>query len=165
PEYMKEMYLQLPEELPLRVRDLAQKITLDAENRYEKAKAIESYLEKNYTYTLQTSVPPEGRDFTDHFLFDTKEGYCVHFATTMTVLLRSEGIPARYVTGFAPGERVAGTVDRYEVAQKNAHAWVEVFFPGQGWVMFDPTPGFGIEQISTPPIAGDFGSPGLKYWN
>lgn len=165
PEYMKEMYLQLPEELPLRVRDLAQKITLDAENRYEKAKAIESYLEKNYTYTLQTSVPPEGRDFTHHFLFDTKEGYCVHFATTMTVLLRSEGIPARYVTGFAPGERVAGTVDRYEVAQKNAHAWVEVFFPGQGWVMFDPTPGFGIEQISTPPIAGDFGSAGLKYWN
>ncbi|RAR42824.1 transglutaminase domain-containing protein [Paenibacillus sp. MDMC362] len=165
PEYMKEMYLQLPEQLPLRVRDLAREITWDAVNRYEKAKAIESYLEQNYTYSLQTSVPPEGRDFTDYFLFDTKEGYCVHFATTMTVLLRSEGIPARYVTGFAPGEPVAGTVDRYEVAQKNAHAWVEVFFPGQGWVLFDPTPGFSIEQVSTPPLVGDSGSAGLKYWN
>lgn len=165
PEYLKEMYLQLPEQLPFRVRDLAREITLDAVNRYEKAKAIESYLEQNYTYSLQTSVPPEGRDFTDYFLFDTKEGYCVHFATTMTVLLRSEGIPARYVTGFAPGERVAGTLDRYAVAQKNAHAWVEVFFPGQGWVMFDPTPGFGFGQMSTPPLAGNSGSAGLKYWN
>lgn len=165
PEYMEEMYLELPEELPSRVKDLARKITSDAAGRYETAQAIESYLEQNYTYTLQTSVPPEGRDFTDHFLFDAKEGYCVHFATAMTVLLRSEGIPARYVTGFAPGDRVAGTMDRYEVAQKNAHAWVEVFFPGQGWVLFDPTPGFGVEGMSPPPAAGDSGSAGMMSWH
>ena len=61
PEYMKEMYLRLPEQLPLRVSDLAREITWDAENRYEKVKAIESYLEQNYTYSPQTSVPPEGR--------------------------------------------------------------------------------------------------------
>lgn len=165
PEYMEEMYLELPEELPSRVKDLARKITSDAAGRYETAQAIESYLEQNYTYTLQTSVPPEGRDFTDHFLFDAKEGYCVHFATAMTVLLRSEGIPARYVTGFAPGDRVAGTMDRYEVAQKNAHAWVEVFFPGQGWVLFDPTPGFGVEGTSMPSAAGDSGSAGMMSWH
>ncbi|MFE9275224.1 transglutaminase domain-containing protein [Paenibacillus glucanolyticus] len=164
PEYMKEMYLQLPEQLPLRVRNLGEEITSTAANRYEKAEAIESYLEQNYTYSLQTSVPPEGTDFTDHFLFDTKEGYCVHFATTMTVLLRSEGIPARYVTGFAPGERVAGTVDRYEIAQKNAHAWVEVFFPDHGWVTFDPTPGFGIEPMSPLSVASDSAPAGFKPW-
>ena len=82
----------------------------------------------------------------------------------MTVLLRSEGIPARYVTGFAPGERVAGTVDRYEVAQRMRMHGLR-FFPGQGWVLFDPTPGFSIEQMSTPPLVGDSGSAGLKYWN
>lgn len=164
PENIKEMYLQLPEQLPLRVRNLAEEITATAANRYEMAEAIESYLEQNYTYSLNTSVPPEGADFTDHFLFDTKEGYCVHFATTMIVLLRSEGIPARYVTGFAPGERVAGTVDRYEIAEKNAHAWVEVFFPDYGWVSFDPTPGFSIEPTSSLSVAGDTDSAGLKRW-
>ena len=74
PEYMEEMYLELPEELPSRVKDLAQKITSDAAGRYETAQAIESYLEQNYTYTLQTSVPPEGRDFTDHFCSMRRKG-------------------------------------------------------------------------------------------
>ncbi len=155
PSYMKELYLQLPDSLPGRVRDLAKTVTSDAaSNRYEMVKAIESYLERNYTYTLQTAIPPEGSDFTDQFLFESREGYCAHFATAMTVMLRSEGIPARYVTGFAPGEPVEGKEHTYRVAEKNAHAWVEVFFPGTGWVMFDPTPGFGTEP-STPPATSD----------
>ncbi|MFF3924515.1 transglutaminase-like domain-containing protein [Paenibacillus lactis] len=154
PSYMKELYLQLPDSLPGRVRDLAKTVTSDASNRYEMVKAIESYLERNYTYTLQTAIPPEGSDFTDQFLFESREGYCAHFATAMTVMLRSEGIPARYVTGFAPGEPVEGKEHTYRVAEKNAHAWVEVFFPGTGWVMFDPTPGFGTEP-STPPATAD----------
>ncbi|KOP65013.1 transglutaminase [Bacillus sp. FJAT-18019] len=164
PKYIKEMYLQLPEQLPDRVRNLASEITSGTTDRYEMAKAIESYLEQNYAYSLHTAVPPKRKDFTDHFLFDAKKGYCVHFATTMVVLLRSEGIPARYVTGFAPGELVASTVDRYEVAEKNAHAWVEVFFPGRGWVMFDPTPGFGIGVMSSPPAAGGSDSGWLTSW-
>lgn len=154
PTYMKELYLQLPDSLPGRVRDLAKTVTSGASNRYEMVKAIESYLERNYTYTLQTAIPPEGSDFADQFLFESREGYCAHFATAMTVMLRSEGIPARYVTGFAPGEPVEGKKHTYRIAEKNAHAWVEVFFPGTGWVMFDPTPGFGTEP-STPPATAD----------
>lgn len=154
PSYLKELYLQLPDSLPGRVRDLAKTVTSDTSNRYEMVKAIESYLERNYTYTLQTAIPPEGSDFVDQFLFESREGYCAHFATAMTVMLRSEGVPARYVTGFAPGEPVEGEEHMFRIAEKNAHAWVEVFFPGTGWVMFDPTPGFGTEP-SSPAMAAD----------
>ncbi|MFH0070978.1 transglutaminase domain-containing protein, partial [Peribacillus sp. NPDC056705] len=128
PHDLRTSYLQLPVSLPERVRDLAQEITKGTSNRYDAALAIENFLKQNYTYSLQTAVPPDGQDFVDDFLFDTGEGYCVHFATAMTVLLRAEGIPARYVTGFAPGERSVGKIDTYEIALKDAHAWVEVYF-------------------------------------
>ncbi|MFC7680676.1 transglutaminaseTgpA domain-containing protein [Paenibacillus sp. GCM10028914] len=142
PDSILKTNLQLPESLPQEVHDLAQTITAGASGRYEKAVAVESYLEQEYKYTLKTKVPPAGRDFTDHFLFDSKEGYCTHFATAMVVLLRTQGIPARYVMGFAPGEKIQGTEQAYLVTQGEAHAWVEVYFPKEGWVAFDPTPGF-----------------------
>lgn len=150
PESIMSTYLQLPASLPKRVRDLAQDITAEASGRYEKAVAVKSYLEREYSYTLKTKVPPAGRDFTDHFLFESKEGYCTHFATAMVVLLRTQGIPARYVMGFAPGEKVQGTDNFYRVTQEEAHAWVEVYFPGEGWAAFDPTPGFyaGSGEVS-----------------
>ncbi|WP_036738254.1 transglutaminase-like domain-containing protein, partial [Paenibacillus zanthoxyli] len=98
-------------------------------------------LQVTYPYTLDTRVPPEGADFVDDFLFTEKKGYCVHFASAMTVLLRSSGIPARYVQGYAPGRKAAGPgPQRYMVTQGDAHAWVEVYFPGAGWVPLDPTP-------------------------
>ncbi|KKO50875.1 hypothetical protein XI25_30115 [Paenibacillus sp. DMB20] len=134
--------LKLPKHLPQRIRDLGSKLTSGYAGTYEKARAVESYLEQNYAYTLKTKVPPPGRDFADHFLFDAKEGYCSHFATAMVVLLRSQGIPSRYVIGFAPGQKVEGTANAYRVTQGEAHAWVEVYFQGQGWAAFDPTPGF-----------------------
>ncbi len=99
---------------------------------------IEKYLRKNYAYSLR---PPESDMSSPYaeFLFDTKTGYCQHFAGAMAALLRFNGIPSRVAVGFAAGDRsVTGT---YIVTRKDAHAWVEAYFPGVGWVSFDPTPG------------------------
>lgn len=147
PASVMRTYLQLPEGMPERVNELGHSLTRDLVGRYEKVRAVETYLEQNYNYTLNTKVPPPDQDFVDHFLFNAKEGYCTHFATSMVVLLRSQGIPARYVTGFAPGERMEGTPDTYRITQEEAHAWVEVYFPREGWKAFDPTPGFSAGQV------------------
>lgn len=141
-----DRYLQLPETLPPRVRDLATNITSSSDSLYDKAKAIERYFRLNgFSYNQDLAAVPEGdSDYVDQFLFDTKVGYCDNFSTAMVVLLRSEGIPARWVKGFAPGE----VVDRqdglpiYEVTNNNAHSWVEAYFPGTGWMTFEPTIGF-----------------------
>ncbi|EFM10246.1 transglutaminase domain protein, partial [Paenibacillus curdlanolyticus YK9] len=226
-------YTQLPDSLPARVGELAAKIMKDSAedtadaSRYAKVTAIESYLKTHYAYTLQGSkVPPTGADFVDDFLFEQRQGYCVHFSTAMVVMLRTQGIPARWVKGYAPGERtvmpsnsaggvttaeagiggaglllsggdgearaadgeihtklserVRGTVGKgvneslrlsnislenaaltaegesarsvseassgerstFVVRDSDAHAWVEVYFAGVGWVSFEPTPGF-----------------------
>lgn len=135
-------YLQLPGGLPERITALSGQLTVSAENRYEAVTAVRDYLQRGYSYTLDTRIPPAGADFADDFLFETKEGYCVHFATAMTVLLRSSGIPARYVQGYGPGTRAADSMpQQFNVTEGDAHAWVEVYFPGSGWVPFDPTPG------------------------
>lgn len=131
-------YLQLPAELPERVGELALEISSSANNDYDRVKAIESYLAKNYRYTLEPGTTPEGRDFVDYFLFDQKQGYCTYYASAMTVLARSIGIPARYVEGYVlPSQPVLGTT--YEVTNEQAHAWVEVYFEGFGWIPFEPT--------------------------
>lgn len=141
PEGVRSQYLQLPAALPPRARALAGQLTAAAASRYDAAVAVAGYLQDGYSYSLKTRVPPSGADFTDDFLFGTRQGYCVHFATAMTVLLRSSGIPARYVQGYGPGTAVPGSVpQRYSVTGGDAHAWVEVYFPGAGWVPFDPTP-------------------------
>ncbi|WP_274648959.1 DUF4129 domain-containing transglutaminase family protein [Paenibacillus humicola] len=158
PAGLAAAYTQLPASLPARVGSLARDIMAKAgDTRYDKVKAVEAYLRTHYAYTLtQTAVPPAGADFVDDFLFDQKQGYCVHFASAMAVLLRTQGIPARYVKGFAPGETVGAAGGRdaaeaagsqpaehaYTVRASDAHAWVEVFFPGAGWLPFEPTPGF-----------------------
>ncbi|MGE5654961.1 MAG: transglutaminase-like domain-containing protein [Bacillota bacterium] len=138
--------LQLPERLPQRVRDLAQEITAPYNNDYDKVRAVERYLAIRYSYTLRTAPPPMGDDFVDHFLFVSKKGYCVHFSTAMVVMLRSIGISARWVTGYAPGEYDSETGD-YVVRRKDAHAWVEVYFDKIGWLEFEPTPSFISHQL------------------
>lgn len=133
-----ERYLQLPKDLPERVSNLAGEITSSADNDYDRAKAIEAYLSKNYVYTLEPGDVPENRDFVDYFLFDSKQGYCTYYASAMTILVRSLGIPARYVEGYIlPSKPVSE--NSYEVTNKEAHAWVEVYFEGFGWIPFEPT--------------------------
>ncbi|MDR9852637.1 transglutaminaseTgpA domain-containing protein [Paenibacillus sp. VCA1] len=153
PLHVRERYLQLPEELPQRVKDLAAEITKGAGNRYDRVYAVLIYLKEHESYSLDTKVPPAGKDFVDDFLFATHAGYCNHFSTAMAVLLRSEGIPARYVKGFAPGKQEAGKSGTYLITEGDAHAWVEVYFPESGWIPFDPTPGIALTGGSTKPAS------------
>jgi protein-glutamine gamma-glutamyltransferase len=130
-------YLQLPK-LDPRITALAAQITAHASNPYDKAAAISDYLHAHYSYTLDLRGNP-GSDPLAYFLFQRRAGHCEYFATAMAVLLRASGVPARYVTGFLPGEYndLAGD---YIVRASDAHSWVEVYFPGHGWIPFDPTP-------------------------
>ncbi len=147
PEYVRELYLQLPAIDP-RIRQLANKIVYDADARtpYDKARAIESHLKTKFSYTLD--LKPTKKDPLAEFLFDLREGHCEYFATAMAVMLRSIGIPARIVNGFQMGEynQVSGF---YTVRDSDAHSWVEVYFAQPGvWVEFDATPSDGINDYS-----------------
>ncbi|MFC6724138.1 transglutaminase domain-containing protein, partial [Halobium palmae] len=137
PALVEEAYLQLPESTSDRVRERAAEVTAGESSTYDEAVAVEAYLESNKQYSL-TVDKPEG-DVADAFLFEMESGYCVYYATTMVVMLRSEGIPARFVTGYTSGQRVSE--DGYVVRGLDSHAWVQVYFPETGWVNFDPTPG------------------------
>ncbi|MBI2982769.1 MAG: transglutaminase domain-containing protein, partial [Chloroflexi bacterium] len=125
--------------LPQRVRDLARKVVDGRGNPYDKAEAIESFLRTNYRYAPVVRPPPPGRDPVDWFLFDLKEDFCEYFASSMVMMLREVGVPARLVEGFTSGT-FDPTIGRYIVKQVNAHAWVEVWFPTYGWIEFEPTP-------------------------
>lgn len=153
PEFY-EKYTRLPEKLPQRVKELAEEITAPKSNWFDKAKAVESYFGKaEFTYDQKNAaVPDTNDDYVDQFLFDTKRGYCDNFSSSMAVMLRTLGIPTRWVKGFTGGDFLqysdeASGVQVYEVTNNNAHSWVEVFFPNQGWVPFEPTKGFSNEII------------------
>jgi transglutaminase-like putative cysteine protease len=137
--YPKEIqkYLLLPTVIPQRVVELSREITKNFYNPYDKAKAIETYL-RAYPYSLQIPPPPSNRDIADYFLFDLKTGYCDYYATSMIVLARASGIPARLVIGYSNGTYNARKAE-YAIREENAHSWVEVYFTGIGWVEFEPT--------------------------
>ncbi|QAU13875.1 DUF4129 domain-containing protein [Halorubrum sp. BOL3-1] len=144
PAAIEERYTQLPEDTPDRVGERTEEIvaTADAESPYERAAAVEAYLRSEYDYSL-TVERPEG-DVADAFLFEMDAGYCVYFATTMAAMLRSQGIPTRFETGYTSGQRVGE--DEYVVRGQNAHAWVSIYLPDHGWVAFDPTPSDSRDQ-------------------
>ncbi|RUT27691.1 hypothetical protein EJP77_20480 [Paenibacillus zeisoli] len=150
PAYVVNTYVELPDNLPREVRELGAKLTKGSRTRYEAVKSVESYLKNNYKYSLEPDTLPSGQDFTANFLFVQKIGYCDHFSTAMAVLLRTQGVPARWVKGFAPGRMSEGDPHQFTVSYSDAHSWVEVYFPGVGWVPFDPTPGFEPAEGSTP---------------
>ena len=119
---------------------LAAQIRGDATGTYAVVMALTTYLQQNFRYTLDLPHVPAGRDPVDWFLFDVKTGYCEQFATAETLMLRSLGIPARLATGYATGD-YDSVLNQAVVRERDAHAWVEVLFPGVGWVPVDPTPG------------------------
>lgn len=139
PEWIKTRYLALPESISPQVRDLALEITASEPTQFDRAVAIERYL-RGFDYTLDIPQPPHGREISDYFLFDLKRGYCDYYATTMVVLSRAAGIPARLAVGYAAGT-YDPTNDEYVITADMAHAWVEVYFPKHGWVVFEPTAG------------------------
>jgi len=130
-------YLKLPP-LDIRISKLAEEIAAPAPSNFEKATAVEQYLSTHFRYTLELpqSLP---QDPLANFLFERKKGHCEYFASSMAVMLRSLRIPSRIVTGFRGGE-FNDLTGQYVVRASDAHSWVEAYFPGSGWISFDPTP-------------------------
>ncbi|MCG7407905.1 transglutaminase domain-containing protein [Paenibacillus sp. ACRRX] len=164
-------YLKLPNEYPARVKSLAEQITKGATNDYDRAKFIESYLRTEFKYTNKPDIRKKvSEDFVESFLFEIEEGYCDYFSSTMAVMLRSVGIPTRWVKGYAPGTRDLMIDNRmpeamlermsdpneggtFRVTNADAHSWVEVYLGEYGWVAFEPTPGFTMPRLQAPSAA------------
>jgi transglutaminase-like putative cysteine protease len=154
PSWVAARYLALPENLTPRTRQLAEEITTDIDNPYDQAVAITNFLRDNIVY--QETVPeiPRNVEPIDWFLFRHKQGFCNYYASAAILMLRSKGIPARLAVGYAQGEKFPEDV-RYHVLQRESHAWPEVYFPGYGWVEFEPT-------SSQPAIARMSGGPAIS---
>lgn len=173
PAWVRKQFMVLPESVPERVLALARELTASKSNPYDRAVAIQTYL-RQFPYTLEVPAPPAGRDVADYFLFDLKQGYCDYYATTMVVLARAAGLPARLVIGYANG-----TYDReravYIVTENYAHSWVEVYFADIGWVEFEPTASLPViifEEKDNAPIlepavvqAPSFGKQAAAFFN
>ncbi len=139
PEWVRTRYLQLPETISARVTRLALELTAREPTAYDRAAAITRYL-RTFPYTLDVPRPPRGREISDYFLFELQRGYCDYYATSLVVLARAAGIPARLVIGYASGAWEAAS-QQFVVTEAEAHSWVEIYFPGIGWVEFEPTAG------------------------
>jgi transglutaminase-like putative cysteine protease len=155
PASIRSRYLKLPSSLPQRVRNLALDLTASQPTPYDQAAAIEAFL-RTFPYSLDVPAPPVNRDVADFFLFDLKNGYCDYYASTMAVMARAAGIPSRLVIGFASGQF---DYDRsqFVITLADSHAWVEIYFPGYGWVEFEPTA--GLPAIERPGSEKTFDTP------
>ncbi len=138
PAWVINRNLQLPPTITERTRQLARDLTAEYSNPFDKAQAIEQYLRATIKYNEKIEAPPPGVDKVDYILFATQEGYCDYYASSMIVMLRSLGIPARMAAGFAQGQ-FKSEINAFHVINADAHSWVEVFFPRYGWVDFEPT--------------------------
>jgi transglutaminase-like putative cysteine protease len=149
PSDISRRYLQLPANLSLRVRDLAQTLTTPYANNYDKVMALTDHLLANYRYNFFPPPHPPGAEVVDTFLFEDREGVCEQYVTALVVMARTLGIPARLATGYGSGDYNPLT-GYYEVRLNHAHSWAEVYFPESGWVPFDPTPGWTPQPYPTP---------------
>jgi len=138
PTSITDYYLQLPDSLPAKVRELAIQLSKGTNNPYDKAEAIEKHLH-GLKFDLKVSQPPFNADGVNHFLFESKTGYGDYFASAMSVMLRTVGVPARPAAGYSPGtyNEADGT---FTVKDKDSQVWTQVYFPGYGWIDFEPTP-------------------------
>jgi transglutaminase-like putative cysteine protease len=161
PSWVTDRYLQLPENITERTRQLAEQIASHLETPYDQAQAITDFLRNNIEYSETVPLPPADQEAIDWLLFDYRQGFCNYYATAEVVLLRSLGIPARLAVGYAQGERrslespdigpalrpgeenlpqeIAQSEELYIVRHRDLHAWPEVYFTGIGWVEFEPT--------------------------
>jgi transglutaminase-like putative cysteine protease len=147
PTWVSDRYMNIPEKVPERVYTLARDLTTTAVNPYDRAIALENYL-RTIPYTLDVDTAPFNQDIVDYFLFDLQKGYCDYYATAMVVLARAAGLPARYVTGYI-GENFDEINQVYIITADQAHAWTEIYFPGYGWIPFEPTPGrVALERLT-----------------
>ena len=138
PTWVTDRYLELPETITERTRELASQLAAGQSNAFDTAVAVEEYVRSTITYNEDIDAPPANQDVVDYVLFESQEGYCEYYASAMAVLLRAEGIPSRVVGGYFPAPfdpNEGGHLYR----EKNAHLWVEAFFPGYGWIPFEPT--------------------------
>lgn len=139
-------YIELPDTIPDRVYDLADKITKGKESDYEKAVAIEKFFKSGeFQYDFDMGNAANGQDYNDFFIFEGKKGVCVQFASAMVILARASGLPARYVEGFVANEFDENS-NKYIVREKDAHAFPEVYISGYGWMAFEPTVGIFDES-------------------
>ena len=146
PREIRETYTRMPSDTPDRVGEFTGELLAGTDTRYDRAITVQRWLKSNKGYSLNTSLDPS-QPIADQLLFEVDAAYCQQFATTMAAMLRSQGVPARYVVGFRNGKAVGD--DTYLVTSDRGHAWVEVYFPDVGWVRFDPTPA-GDLSVSTP---------------
>ncbi|MFQ5398178.1 MAG: transglutaminase family protein [Anaerolineae bacterium] len=151
PDWVMDTYLQLPDTITPETIELAEQLTAAHDNPFDMAIAVRDYLRENITYNDQISAPPEGVDPVHYTLFDIKQGYCNYYASSMAVMLRSQGVPARIVSGYAQGDYDEDT-GSYRVRASNAHTWAEVYFPNYGWIQFEPTA--SIPTVSRPESSG-----------
>ena len=149
PADLASQYLALPDTVTDRTRQLAADITAPHDNVYDKAWAIQEHLKNSYPYDFFPPPQASNTDAVDQFLFVDQTGFCEHYVSAMGVMLRTQGIPARLVSGFGSGTFNYAT-NLYEVRAMDAHAWVEVYFPTYGWVPFEPTPGW--DDPNTAPV-------------
>lgn len=157
PQWVRDRYLQLPANLPARVRAEAARViaAANAETPYDQAIAIQDYL-RRLTYSEDIPPPPSNADLVDWFLFEQQSGYCDYFASAMVVMLRSVGVPARWVRGYASGD-FDPEEGVYIVRENVAHSWPEVYFPGIGWERFEPTAA-GYTSLPQRPLQPLFGA-------
>lgn len=137
PAWVTEKFLDLPSDLAPQVGELARQVTAGAATPYDQAVAIEQYL-RGFTYNDQIAAPPPGVNGVNYFLFDVQEGYCDYYASSFAMMARTLGIPARVSAGYSQGEYLP-EANVYRVREYNGHSWPELFFPGYGWIEFEPT--------------------------
>lgn len=146
-DWVKTRYLKVPVTISRDLRELTNRIVQEAgaTNPLDEARAIEKYLRENYTYSTDIPNPPLGPDRLDWFLFDIKKGYCEYYGGSMVIMLRTLGVPTRLAGGYAPGTYDSAS-QTYVVKESSAHTWPEVYFPGYGWIQFEPTPSQAISS-------------------
>lgn len=158
PGWVLDRYLQLPDTITEETKRLAAELTTPHDNVFDKTIAVRNFLREEIAYNDQIAAPPDDVEPVHYTIFVSQEAYCTYYASSMAVMLRSQGIPARIVNGYARGEYIE-EANVYRVRASNAHTWVEVYFPGYGWIQFEPTAAIPVVDRPEQAPSGNPGDP------